>query len=262
MIRTWGHGPERALFLHGFTGSARSFDHLEPLLGDVLTATCVDLPGHRDAPPARTFEEAVEGLAAALTEPTTLVGYSQGARLALAVALRRPEAVQRLVLESGSAGLAPPARLLRRQQDVALARELVQGGLAAFLERWESNPVLAGLRGLDPASAAALRARREEHTAVGLASAVLSLGQGAMPDLGRHLRALQRPVLVLCGGLDEKYVALTEALARELPRCRRVVLPGVGHTPHLECPREYAHEVRAFLAPSWSHEPRLAVGSS
>ena len=42
---SWGHGETKALFVHGFAGTAGAFSHLEPLLGDVFSATSVELPG-------------------------------------------------------------------------------------------------------------------------------------------------------------------------------------------------------------------------
>ena len=96
---TWGRGPTKAMFLHGFTGTSHSFDHLEALLGDLLTATCVEIPGHGQTP-AASWDETVESIAALIEHPTILVGYSQGARLALAVAARVPKKIHCLVLES------------------------------------------------------------------------------------------------------------------------------------------------------------------
>jgi 2-succinyl-6-hydroxy-2,4-cyclohexadiene-1-carboxylate synthase len=264
-VLRWGHGPVSALFLHGFTGSAESFSHLEPLLGDVVTATCVDLPGHRGAPlPKRQgadgFEETVDALGALLEPGTVLVGYSQGARLALAVAAKFPGRIARLVLESGAPGIRQRhARSRRRAADEALASLLRAQGVDAFVERWERRPMFAGLKALPEPERAALRERRTGHTADGLAGALTTLGQGVQPDLWPALPRLRVPTLVLSGEKDAKYARLARRMAAELPLGWSIVFPGVGHAPHLECPRAYADEVRQFLAAPWAAEPVEAV---
>ncbi len=252
----WGRGAVRALFLHGFTGSKASFAHLEPLLGDLLTATCVDLPGHGAAPLATSWDDAVAELVSLLDEPTVLVGYSQGARLALAVAARAPERVERLVLESGSPGLRQRhARTARRRADASLAELLVARGVPEFVDRWERLPLFAGLRALPAVEQQALRDRRAAHTAEGLASALTALGQGAQPDLWSALPGLRVPTLVLTGADDARYTRLARRMVAELPLAWRASIAGCGHAPHLERPEAWAHELRSFLAPRWRVEP-------
>lgn len=254
--RTWGGGPRRVLMLHGFTGSRHAFDHLEPLVGDVLTAECVELPGHHEAQDeVESFDEVISLLADGLREPTTVYGYSQGARVALALAARHPERVARLVLESGSPGLRRRhARVLRRKADEALASLIESEGVEAFIASWEQLPLFAGLRALPPERRAALRERRVAHTPRGLARALRVMGQGAQPDLWGALPTLRVPTLLLTGAADAKYTRLARRMANELPLAWRVSLRGVGHAPHLEAPAAWAAEVRAFLGAPWTHE--------
>jgi 2-succinyl-6-hydroxy-2,4-cyclohexadiene-1-carboxylate synthase len=255
---TWGHGPAQALFLHGFAGSRQTFRHLEPLLGDAVTATCVDLPGHGQAPLPGPggFTAVVDALAGRLEGPTVVIGYSQGARLALALAQRHPQRVDRLVLESGSPGLRRSRdRSRRRQQDEALAGLLVEAGVDRFMDDWERQPLFQGLQTLPEVERASLRERRCAHTPEGLAAALRAMGQGAQPDGWPLLARLLRPVLVLSGALDLKYTRLARRMVQELPLGWRVTFPGVGHAPHLECREAYALELRSFLLPAWAAEP-------
>ena len=258
---TWGHGRIKALFLHGFTGSHETFSHLEPLLGDVLTATCVDLPGHQGAPlptalGTEAFLETVDSLAALLDEPTVVVGYSQGARIALGLAVKHPQLISRLILESGSPGLRQRhARARRRSLDDGLAQLILERGVEPFVEKWENHPLFTGLRSLPHAERNALRARRASHTPEGLAGALRTLGQGVQPDYWPALPTMHVPTLLLSGSSDEKYSRLARAMSAELPLAWRVSLRGVGHAPHLEAPSAYAGEVRTFLLAQWTHEP-------
>jgi len=255
---TWGRGSTPALFLHGFAGSKESFRHLEPLLGEALTATCVDLPGHGEAPLPGPggFEAVVDAVAELLEAPAVVVGYSQGARLALGLALRHPGKVDRLVLESGSPGLRRRQdRGRRRASDQALAGLLVQTGVERFMDDWERLPLFQGLRELPEAERAALARRRRAHRAEGLAAALVAMGQGAQPDYWPLLPRLFRPTLVLSGAQDPKYTRLARRLVEALPLGWRVSFPGVGHAPHLECREAYALELRSFLLPPWAAEP-------
>jgi 2-succinyl-6-hydroxy-2,4-cyclohexadiene-1-carboxylate synthase len=252
---SWGHGPTKALCLHGFTGTSRSFDHLEPLLGDLLSVTSVEIPGHGQTP-AASWDETVDSIAALIEQRTILIGYSQGARLALAVAARIPSKVERLVLESCAPGMRRRHdRVLRRKADESLAQALDADGVDAFVAYWESLPMFEGLRALPAAEQEALRARRSAHTATGLASALRLLGQGAQPDLWPTLQGLRVPTLLVTGAKDEKYTHYARQMARELPMGWRVSFSSAGHAPHLECPAAYAAELRSFLAPRWLAEP-------
>lgn len=250
----WGSGATEALFLHGFTGSRESFRHLAPLLGDVLHATCVELPGHGATPlpdvaEAGAWNEVLDTLAQHLEGPAVVIGYSFGARLALGFTVRHPDRVQRLVLESGSPGLRRPRdRARRRAADEALAKELERDGVDAFVSEWERKPLFAGLRALPEPARTALRARRAGHSAQGLAGALRCLGQGAQPDYWPALASLKRPTLLLTGARDAKYTRLARRMAESLPAAVRVSFLGVGHAPHLECPERWAFEVRNFLA--------------
>ena len=109
-----GNGPQTLILLHGFTGSRRSWDHVAPTLSEQFRLIRVDLPGHGESPlptkPGREgFLETLEALAQVLSEvgveSANVLGYSQGARVALAFTVDHPERVERLVLESGNAGL-------------------------------------------------------------------------------------------------------------------------------------------------------------
>ena len=256
--RRWGNGPLPLLLLHGFTGSGASFDHLEPCLSGLVSASAPDLPGHGGSPVlspvagrdafSAAADTVARTIAASFGGPVHLAGYSMGARLALAVALEHPKAVRSLLLESGGAGLASPTvRAERREADEALARLLEREGLRAFLERWKETKVLAGLKLLPPEVQAALRARRLTQAPQGLAWALRALGQGAQPSYWPRLGELQVPVLVLHGANDKKLAAVAARLAGLIPQARLQSIPGAGHPPHLEQPKAYAAALRGHL---------------
>ena len=79
-----------------------------------------------------------------------------GGRLALALALRIPQRVRRLVLVSASPGLADAGeRAARRAADEALADRIEAIGVEAFAREWAAQPLFAG----QPAGGRRRRAR-------------------------------------------------------------------------------------------------------
>ena len=230
-----------AVVLHGFAGSAKALLRFFP------GADAPELPGHGAAPDATSWEAALDGLSASLRGPSLLFGYSMGARLALALALRHPERVERLVLESGTAGIEDlVARARRKADDDALA-DLVEGeGTEKFVDRWEQHPTLASLRPF----AAQLRPERLAHRPRGIASALRHLGTGAQPSYWEELRKLEVPVLLVAGAEDEKFAAIARRMLELLPRAALRLVPDCGHAPHIERPAAFAEA----LAAPWREE--------
>jgi len=229
-----------ALVLHGFTGNGRA------LLPFFDGAAAPDLPGHGGAADATSWSAALDQLAGALHGRTLLFGYSMGARLALALALRAPERISQLVLESGTAGIEDQGdRARRKREDDDLADFIELEGMERFVARWERHPTLASLLPW----ADRLRPERLSHRPEGLASALRQLGTGAQPSYWGDLSRLVVPVRLIAGAQDVKFAALAHRMRELLPRAELVVVPDCGHAPHLERPHAFAEA----LAAPWRH---------
>ena len=220
------------VFVHGFTQTASSWAPVMELLSSDTRSLAV--------PAADDFT----ATAAALdVGPATYVGYSQGGRLCLQLALDRPEVVDRLVLVSASPGIADEAeRAARRERDERLVRELARDGVDAFLERWLAQPLFATL----PRERSGIDERRSGNTIEGLTHQLRALGQGVQPSNWERLGELRMPVLLVVGERDTKYVAIAHEMAGAMPRVQVEVVPGAGHACHLEQPETFAH-----LLASW-----------
>jgi 2-succinyl-6-hydroxy-2,4-cyclohexadiene-1-carboxylate synthase len=252
----WGEGTQPALLLHGFTHTGRAWRRFEAAWGKALSVLAPDLPGHGQSsePLPSSFEAAVDALAEAIERewhrPADVVGYSQGARLALALAIRHPTQVRRLVVESGSPGVgflsSEAARAHRRSEDAALADKIETLGVAAFIREWEALPLFAGLRGLSQSEQETLRSLREGHRPGGLAAALRLLGKGSQPDYSTALPQLALSTLFIAGIRDEKFRRLAEEMAAAVPHSR-LALFDCGHAPHLEAPG-YGQAVLDFLS--------------
>ena len=246
------------LLLHGFSGSGESWAELAPPLAEFSKVVVVDLPGHAGAPlPAHLgeegFSEVVEALAKSIQAPRMdVAGYSQAARLALALALKHPQRIRRLVLESGTAGLdAEALRLQRQNDDEAKAALLEEKGVKAFMEFWEKLPLFETQKRLPAEKKHALQQRRNAHSAFGLAGALRCMGLGVQPNFWPLLGELRLPVLLISGEEDVKFTAIAQKMLCALPWAQHEVVPGCGHAVHLESPKQWLKAVSSFLKASY-----------
>jgi 2-succinyl-6-hydroxy-2,4-cyclohexadiene-1-carboxylate synthase len=255
-VETAGSGPALVL-LHGFTGSARTWQRHLDAFAARCTTVAVDLLGHgaSDAPAdpgryavAHAVEDVIGVLDRLAIRRAALLGYSMGGRVALATAIAAPERVAALVLESTAPGLRDhEARLARAAQDAAQADVLERDGVAAFVDAWERSALFASQEALPGEVRAALRADRLRGTPAGLANSLRGFGQGVMPPMHDFLPGITAPTLIIVGALDARYVEIGGVMREAMPRARFVVVPGAGHAVHLEQPEAFGHLVLEFL---------------
>jgi len=229
--------------LHGFTsGPAMWGDtgwHAPTLLGhgDTVIAT-----GNE------TFGGEIERLANALPSAAVhLVGYSMGARLALALALAYPSRVQRLSLIGVSPGLPDAgSRSERVRADAKWCALLRRDGIAAFVDRWQALPMWNSQESLSQAQRASLRQQRLTHEPEQLARAIEILGTGTMPTMWDLLSsdALPMPIQLIAGALDLKYIEIAQRMQRQLPHSTLHLIPNAGHNPVLEQPKVLSNVIQ------------------
>jgi 2-succinyl-6-hydroxy-2,4-cyclohexadiene-1-carboxylate synthase len=248
-----GRGPALML-LHGFTGSGQGMAALAEHFADRFEVLAPDLPGHGRSPvPAGySFDAAVTDLLATLGASghrrASWLGYSMGARLALACAARDPGSAASLVLLGARAGIADPVeREMRRKQDEALAAHIEAAGIETFVDEWMAEPLLATQRRLGEAFLAAARRERLANTPEGLAASLRALGPGAQPPLFDTLSRVGVRTLLVAGALDRKFSAAAHDLAQQLPRAEVCEIADAGHAAHLERPEAFVAAAREFL---------------
>lgn len=233
--------------LHGFTLHGGMFAELAEELDVGVAAP--DLPGHgRTSVDPVTTPAAVTAVSELLApmQCPVLLGYSQGARIALQIALDHPNLIGALVLVSGSPGLPERARKVRRAADEGLAVRIERIGVTRFVDEWLANPMtatdaVAGLR------READRNVRLENTAKGLAAALRGMGQATVPDSSELIGSLQIPAAFVAGRRDAKYAALATTMASACGQ-RPVLVSGVGHNVILEAPGAVAATVASLLS--------------
>lgn len=250
-----GEGPP-LLLLHGLGGCAENFVELLPELARERRVLVPDLPGHgrSTAAPVESLgdlADAVAELAAAEgMAPADVFGHSLGGVVALRLALRRPEAVRRLVLVA-PAGITSSRRLMR---SLMLASMRIQPGRAVAPLRhrlaarpWYRSALFRGFFASDPAAmseSAALGFLEGPNRHRDPRSAARAL---ARDDPRSELERVACPVLLLWGARDLQ-LPLTDAFeyARRLRASLRVVAD-CGHLVVGERPDACLDAVREFL---------------
>src|SRR3954454_6096797 len=101
--RTVGEAGPRVVFVHGLFGQGKNWTTIAKGLADSHRVTLLDLPNHGHSPwtDRVDYVDMVELVATELEqfgEPVTLVGHSMGGKVAMQLALRRPELLRALVV--------------------------------------------------------------------------------------------------------------------------------------------------------------------
>ncbi len=240
--QTGGRG--RVVLVHGFTQTGRSWDAFVDALAPGCQVLLVDLPGHGGSAGVAADLPASAELLADAGGRAVYVGYSLGGRVALNLALARPELPSGLVLLGATAGIEDAAERRRPPPGRRGARRaLERDGLDAFLDDWLADPMFAGLP-----PERAQREDRRRNTVAGLASSLRLAGTGTQAPSWERLASIRAPVLVLAGARDTKFVALGRRLARGIgANATSATIPKAGHAAHLEAPEAFVAEVRPWL---------------
>ena len=250
----WGARDKMPLILlHGIGRDAHSFDHIAPHFAADYRVLAVDLRGHGDSgwhpEGAYLVDDFVRDLEALVDQlqlrDLIVLGNSTGGRVAQVYAGRHRGRVRALVVED----VGP-----ERPKDVAagFARRV-----QAEANGWSSeDELLAHLKGQSAAvSDDLLRAhvrsatrRREDGRLVWKRDP--KLVNGFVPtELWQDVRRIAAPTLYVLGGSSTIVSKATQdQLSRTIPQVDIVVMPGIGHYPHLEAPVEYVRLVKDFLS--------------
>ncbi|GEL05221.1 2-succinyl-6-hydroxy-2,4-cyclohexadiene-1-carboxylate synthase [Rummeliibacillus sp. G93] len=245
------------VFLHGFTGSTKTWESTEQWISKKYRMISIDLMGHglTDSPysvEAYSMDEQVELLReffeARRIYTCTLVGYSMGGRVALAFAIRYPDKVKKLVLESASPGLkTEEERRTRIKNDRQLAERIEKDGVEAFVNYWETIPLFESQKHLPADIKQQVRDERLNQSPVGLANSLRGMGTGKQSSYWHELKHFQKPVVMLTGELDRKFIQKAIEMKEEFPICEHHIVPAVGHAIHVENPQIFATIIKEHL---------------
>ncbi len=255
-VDVWGDGFP-LLLLHGFTGNGEGWQEFMPYWKVHSKAIAPDIIGHgkTDSPLEITsyrIEMVAQDLNAILEEmqidKIDILGYSMGGRLALTFAVKYPEKVRRLILESSSPGLeTADERKARQMQDEKLALRIKEQGIQSFVEYWENIPLFHSQKQLPESVRSSIRKQRLGNSKTGLMNSLYGMGTGVQPSWWEALNDVQIPTLLITGSIDEKFCKIAEKMTKVLKNSQWVSISDCGHAIHVEKPEIFGTIVSEFL---------------
>ena len=234
------------VFLHGFSGTHKSWAEILAKLG--TAAIAVDLPGHgkstfNNLESEYNIDMWCEDFSRILDfldlERVSLCGYSMGGRLAISFAIKYPEKISSLILESASCGINDAEdRRERFQKDLELC-SLIERDLPEFIQKWENNELFLKQRDRNPQGFLTQRKERLLHNPKQLSKALKSFSQGAMGCYEEEFSKFKFPVTLINGSEDFLYIEKGRMLSRLSPHVNHCIIDEVGHNIHLENPAKF-----------------------
>jgi 3-oxoadipate enol-lactonase len=246
-----GEGPAVVLVHEGICDS-RMWDREWQEWSPSFRLLRVDLRGFGKSPlgsePFAQARDLIEAIEAHGMERAALVGVSLGGRVALEVALARPDLVSALVLVApGLPGheWSQEMRDAWAEEEAAFEAGDLDAAVEASLRTWVDGPRRRP-EDVDPQVRA--RVGEMQRRAYELAVGVEDEEELLVDQLAEKLGEIQVPTLVLVGEEDQPDMhAITERLEREMPGARRAAIADTAHVPSMERPREFDELVLPFL---------------
>ena len=245
-----GQGPPLVL-LHGLFGSARNWGAVQRALAADYRVVALDLRNHgasSHAPGmayAAQAEDVAETLAALGIESAVVLGHSMGGKVAMMLALTRPELVERLIVADIAPLPYPPA--LRATVGAMQAVPLHPG-----LTRQEADQALRAAVPEAPIRSFLLQNLRFEATPPAWRIGLIEIA-AAMPEIEDFApppgARFEGPALAMAGALSPYIRTEDHAAFRALfPRISFASIPRAGHWLHAENPEDFLATLREFLA--------------
>jgi 3-oxoadipate enol-lactonase len=242
-----------ALLLHAGIADSRMWRPQDAALRTAgLQVIAPDLRGfgeRRLEPAAFSY---VRDAAMLLEGPAVVVGASLGGRVALELAVLRPELVERLVLIApGLPGWqwAETTRAGWAEEEAALAAGDLEGAAEASLRLWVDGP-RRDPEDVDPTMRAEVRAMllRSYELQQSAWDAGAEEEATLIPAVNHRLDEVRCPTLVIVGDEDiPDMQAIAAHVTASIEGARLVTVPRASHLPSLERPEEVNAIVLEFL---------------
>jgi pimeloyl-ACP methyl ester carboxylesterase len=246
VIESAGAGAPLVL-LHGFAGSAKSWEKVQALLAKDNHVLAFDLPGHAGSlsfPGFGTVPSAAKAIVEELDRRGIsefhLAGHSMGGAVAALIAIGQPERVLSVTLMSPGG--------ISSQINASLLRAFAKAGNKEALEfclRQMFAPDAAISSSLIRDMAAQRDVPGQKDALAHIVELILrGEGQGVIPRAA--LEALAMPVTVVWGSEDA--VMPCDVLQSVPGHFRTLLLPGAGHMQLDEAPRRVAGAITETVA--------------
>jgi len=246
-------GKPNLLLLHGFMGSIEGITPLAERLKSIFNPIIIDLLGHARSDAvsdSRRYEAAsqVDDLKSILSRLRLtnlwLYGYSMGGRLAQNLILDSPDSFSGLILESTHCGLQDPDKRKKRWDlDDQRANE-IEENFDLFVKKWASLPLF---NSPDEAQDFDYLSIIKKQSPYAMAASLRGFGAGTAPFVCDQMQQLQKPIGLIAGKSDEKYVDKMREMHHLFPDSKFFVTPGAGHRVHVDQPEQIETFLTNFL---------------
>ena len=241
------------LFLHGFTGTADSWEEVIRRIDTYAIA--IDIVGHggsifKDLDLDYSVNDWCDDLSEILNSLNihrlNICGYSMGGRLATAFAARHPEKIKQLILESASLGIEEgEAKKKRFDEDLELSRS-IESDLKNFIQRWEDIPLFLNQKKRNQTEFLRQREQRHSHSPMQLSKALRTFSQGTIKSYESEFSEFTFPVSIVNGEEDRKYLKIGATICQLNRNCSQHTIKA-GHNVHLENPKDFANTLEKVL---------------
>jgi len=246
------------ILLHGFTGSLEDWRYVSSMLDTGYNYVGIDLIGHGKSespenPEAYTIDEVIvqiNGIVLHLNlHKVILLGYSMGGRCALNYAVKFPEKVEVLILESTSPGIKDKkSRNDRIKNDEKLAEYIEKHSMEEFIGFWLNLDIFNTQRRFSEEKRKQIKLAKMQNNKTGLANSLRGFGTGAMNPLFDHLKNINCKTLLVTGELDEKFTNINSEIVNLFQNAKHKIIENAGHNTHLEEPKKFVKLVNEFLS--------------
>ena len=242
------HG-EVLIFLHGFTGSWRSWELNLPHISLAYHTYALSQRGHGDSAkpaccyrPADFAADVIACMDALGIRRATLIGHSMGSFIAHSVAVDHPERVARLVLIGwGPISPTTPAAAARVSALHTYVQQQADQIDPAFVRQSLVSTTVT------PIPVPFLETVVAESLRVPLGVWQQMLASRLAADPSTRLGPIQAKTLVLYGDHDVYCLEGQQALAAVIKEATFITYPAAGHAPHWERPQRFVDDLHAFL---------------
>ncbi len=247
---TLGAGAIEVVFLHGLFGQGKNWTTIARGISDLATSHLLDLPNHGRSPWTETFTlddqtDAVAAWFGRFRHPVAVVGHSLGGKVAMRLALRFPQLVERLMVVDISpvtseldSGFAP---LIEAMRAVDLGSLVSRAAADEQMAPRVPDPVVRGFL---------LQNLRRQEEGWRWACNLELLGD-SLSEIGSWPRidAAYPGTVYWVSGRRSHYVRPEHrAVMRDLfPKVVTVGIKDAGHWVHSEAPEAFTATLRHFL---------------
>lgn len=171
-------------------------------------------------------------------ERAHVVGNSMGGFAALHFGIAYSDRALSCVVAGCGYGAHPAQYAQFQAQSRALAKSMLEDGMAKVAATYGHGPARLQLQAKDPREFAEFIRNFSEHSAQGSANTMLGY-QARRPslyDLTADMARIEAPVLIVAGDEDDPTLEPSLLMKRTIPAAALAVLPGSGHMTNLEEP--------------------------